>query len=1069
MADNFGSGQPRVLTVDDRSLDNIVFQYRRPPLTSEWNLINQIGSQKVQDAVRVSLPSGWRTTAGVLQDKAESDACTGEILCSETYAANSFKIMVKSPNAAVVNGWPLLVQGTDSPTDDNIVRLPAPTGQKYDFVFLEVWRELVGYQDPIYPYGNVDHAPVSDNEVLYAPAGTETTKRVQLRYRIRSASIGVNLLPSSDVFSDVQIHPIAARITGENILYFYASAGARDIGLYVTGDGSPTAKTELGTVDGYSYAIPLCLVYRRQPLGSPFASSAMNGAFTTKALSAAGYVSDRPDSAIADVIYADDIVDMRHKIVSTGSSLETLMKQSFRALFSGQLRTTLGFGFDRDGGHTYATSGGSVLTKVERINSVGGDGIPSMGTGSAPSAGPKRRAFCHASVTHDHNVILVPHSGSWAYGDQVPINSFLDSSIGELVSVDGFYNTSVGPVEGVSRVNISGTWYIKVTGSLSDIIGQPELYMEYTWRYAASQDGHQDVPDRMLGVTHGTTQIALRGATVPVRYNNAGQLLNFGVTPNAGDTDPMDNFSWAGACYTDNWAFGHELRVYRTTDGSGNVPLSLVDGKLNGIWILGVKSVETVSAPGTYLPFTQVRNGSLPITLYTVSSLPTTTAVIITLYTGSKSPVNPGDAIPDYESVKFFETNRQGRGVVDTYEMVEAIATEGPSGRYTIDTTAWGRPIIAIATKAVTTGLYASGTPYGWDNTGVMVSIDNNPSLPVLKQADYTNDLLPTKVVVTATPGLFGGQLRVPVLVHSHVGSAESPYDFFYKSTPYQGVLSGSVYGQYVSEGQGLLTTAGSGALTEYGYIEGYASVANGSRTVTGSIGYTGLLPKWPNRVKKDDYICIGSSSKAYRVLSVGTNVLAPDLTLYETYEEATVSNSTYMVIRLDTVDGPGNVVDRLPAYAVSTISGDVADYSCAGDDLIYDGADVRVVDMVPTHRSIDPTMAVVNTFRLGESVAKRGRNDVRLGSLSTCAPEARPDVTYLPLATEMYKGRKIYQAYLFNKSEKGTGGSDLTGRVYLAVISGERLGTTENRLNAFESADTVDLFEMQGRPIMRS
>ena len=44
MSDNFGSGQNRVLDVENRSLDNVVFQYKTPPLTSEWNLINQISN-----------------------------------------------------------------------------------------------------------------------------------------------------------------------------------------------------------------------------------------------------------------------------------------------------------------------------------------------------------------------------------------------------------------------------------------------------------------------------------------------------------------------------------------------------------------------------------------------------------------------------------------------------------------------------------------------------------------------------------------------------------------------------------------------------------------------------------------------------------------------------------------------------------------------------------------------------------------------------------------------------------------------------------------------------------------
>ena len=67
MNDNFGSGQPRVLNVTDRSLDQVVFQQARPPLTSEWNLINQICDFKSQQNVQVNLPSGW-IKVGAIED-----------------------------------------------------------------------------------------------------------------------------------------------------------------------------------------------------------------------------------------------------------------------------------------------------------------------------------------------------------------------------------------------------------------------------------------------------------------------------------------------------------------------------------------------------------------------------------------------------------------------------------------------------------------------------------------------------------------------------------------------------------------------------------------------------------------------------------------------------------------------------------------------------------------------------------------------------------------------------------------------------------------------------------------
>ena len=84
MSDYFGTQQPRVLTTQDRNLDNVVFQYRKPPLTSEWNLINQISNEKIQEISKASYPSGWMTVGDILQDWTESDVMTGQVNCSES-------------------------------------------------------------------------------------------------------------------------------------------------------------------------------------------------------------------------------------------------------------------------------------------------------------------------------------------------------------------------------------------------------------------------------------------------------------------------------------------------------------------------------------------------------------------------------------------------------------------------------------------------------------------------------------------------------------------------------------------------------------------------------------------------------------------------------------------------------------------------------------------------------------------------------------------------------------------------------------------------------------------------
>jgi hypothetical protein len=66
----------------------------------------------------------------------------------------------------------------------------------------------------------------------------------------------------------------------------------------------------------------------------------------------------------------------------------------------------------------------------------------------------------------------------------------------------------------------------------------------------------------------------------------------------------------------------------------------------------------------------------------------------------------------------------------------------------------------------------------------------------------------------------------------------------------------------------------------------------------------------------------------------------------------------------------------------------------------------------------------------------------------------------------------KVYQAYLFNMSAKGqiTGESDLTGRLYLMVVSGETksINPFETSLNGFFDRDAVDIYELVGRPIVK-
>ena len=58
MAKDLGDIVSRVLETTDRSFNSVVFQQKRPPLDSEWNLAQDIVLDKLSDVLREITPSG---------------------------------------------------------------------------------------------------------------------------------------------------------------------------------------------------------------------------------------------------------------------------------------------------------------------------------------------------------------------------------------------------------------------------------------------------------------------------------------------------------------------------------------------------------------------------------------------------------------------------------------------------------------------------------------------------------------------------------------------------------------------------------------------------------------------------------------------------------------------------------------------------------------------------------------------------------------------------------------------------------------------------------------------------
>jgi len=300
MADNLGNGVSRVLDPKQASFLQVIWQEGKPPLDSEFNLIQALENDWRQQLLLRNTPSGWLG----------NETNPGEDYLTNPMWSNFFQFgrqranELRSIQWAVVNGWMVPVTGTrtgtppgganNSDTWNKIFLDPPPStsgDSRVDFVFLEVWIARVAPNaqtnkpstSAVYRYGNIEGGYSYLNDDTQDPdMGFETTQRIQVQYRIRVVG-----LTAADGFSSTSVKAKGAydylnSETATTFSFVNMRTNLGDPGLWRAGDG--TANT-LNTVDGYSYAIPICHVFRRNSTawnGEP--SPNLNGSFNRREL-----------------------------------------------------------------------------------------------------------------------------------------------------------------------------------------------------------------------------------------------------------------------------------------------------------------------------------------------------------------------------------------------------------------------------------------------------------------------------------------------------------------------------------------------------------------------------------------------------------------------------------------------------------------------------------------------------------------------------------------------------------------------------------------------------------------
>lgn len=273
---SFGNKVSRTLSPELRQFIASVFQADNPPLDSEMNLAQQIQWEAMSQTVRQYMHSGFLVDPVFTEGDYQFDPDWSNQLVVGTQAVGE-----TNPSLwASINGWVLPIAGTQQTTAGDVtnrVRLnPPPTsGTRTDLVFVEAWLALVQPNpattnkpsaSEIWTYGNVEYGQTNvTDDLIDGSMGFETTRRVQLQYRIRvmgANSTGVDLTTYPDGLEDPNVLGQGSATTPQGGFTFENMRDTLgDPGLWRSGDGDPD--NALGTVDGYVYAIPLCAVSRR--------------------------------------------------------------------------------------------------------------------------------------------------------------------------------------------------------------------------------------------------------------------------------------------------------------------------------------------------------------------------------------------------------------------------------------------------------------------------------------------------------------------------------------------------------------------------------------------------------------------------------------------------------------------------------------------------------------------------------------------------------------------------------------------------------------------------------------
>jgi hypothetical protein len=1038
MTDFLGPSPTRVLDSSNRSFESVVYQWKKPPLSCEVNFGGNLDAGRGKDVSQFVGPSGWITLGYIKDNVPEASARVGDVITSSSYPANSFKLMALDQGSVLtgtlvawVNGMKVVVQGTGLPSEDNLITLSPPpsASNRVDFVFLEVWRKLITPSDVVYTHGNVLYGGVNYPNDLIDPAiNVETSLRIQVQYRIRVAA--ADLVSYPEGFDPNRVFaqgPLSSPLSCPSACFVSVPG---DPGLWRAGVGDSASQESLQTVDGYTYAIPMFAVCRRNT--SAFSPDIhTNGSIFTRQDYLNGTASDRPDNLYSDLIVADDILDMR-KTIKT-DNLKDVCNEALRILSTGKLRSKIQL--QTNGEDRYS----SLAMEIDGIsyNNPGWFNAVSIGNGV-------RRVFSGATLAQKHTLAPKtpadqsgPASGTWVAGRTVTVSSTyaelyptgttisgvqtvwaqVSSSTLQTLTVGVDYSISM--LSGIAVVTLLGGF---LAGTSYTIV------VDYTIQYPSinstgpsSYGGLYFVPERVLESRRSDSTVAFPaiGSGFQVHGSNShispdGTFSNMVVNKGA-NSDPYD--------------FGVQLVYNVYSQGTSNISIP------RNIWGYEILGVISIYAPGTgdSRPIATVARSSTTYSIsYAGTIIPNGHTIQLTLYVGASS-LNSN--VPS----KFFQTNKQGRAVVDTFQMKELLPTQSATGQsiFYVDSNSEGCIRAIASTKDSSAFLPGAGAVYV--NSILTPILNSNTVLP-------TDQTCSRATIQFASPPPVGAIIEVPVLMNTAISGSES-YQLYYQTVPYQGLLDSTTYGKIEIEGPAFVSTSGSGAITDLTYSIGTASF-NGASVTGNGTSWTAFV--------KPGYVITPTSqpNRSYKIISVNGNT---SLTIQG--NAGIVALGGYTITAVDVPSfSPANLNDRMP----------VLDFD--SDDLLLNEVistsisdAYQVIESRIISRPQDIIDAPADSVQIGIYPAARGRCVTHISDSSSAIGMGNLGLKFERMSATINGHAKTYQAYILNKENKG--------ELYLMVVGSESDNVSQSRqfipgYSIPQDRDVVDIFQIPGRPI---